>query len=43
MPEHRRLGDFTTDARVLLIAAVAVVVATAGGAVGFVVLMLCYV
>ncbi|MGN6470463.1 MAG: chloride channel protein [Rhizobiaceae bacterium] len=42
MPEHRRLGDFTTDARVLLIAAVAVVVATAGVAVGFVLLKLIY-
>ncbi|MGN6766370.1 MAG: chloride channel protein [Rhizobiaceae bacterium] len=42
MPEHRRLGDFTTDARVLFIAAVAVVVATAGVAVGFVLLKLIY-
>jgi H+/Cl- antiporter ClcA len=42
MPEHRRLGDFTTDARVLLIAAVAVVVATAGVAVGFALLKLIY-
>jgi len=42
MPEHRRLGDFTTDSRVLFIAAVAVVVATAGVAVGFVLLKLIY-
>jgi H+/Cl- antiporter ClcA len=42
MPEHRRLGDFTTDARVLFIAAVAVVVATAGVAVGYVLLKLIY-
>lgn len=42
MPEHRRLGDFTTDTRVLFIAAVAVVVATAGVAVGFVLLKLIY-
>jgi H+/Cl- antiporter ClcA/CBS domain-containing protein len=40
MPEHRRLGDFTTDARVLLIAAIAVVVATAGVAVGILLLKL---
>jgi H+/Cl- antiporter ClcA len=42
MPEHRRLGDFTTDSRVLFIAAVAVLVATAGVAVGFVLLKLIY-
>jgi H+/Cl- antiporter ClcA len=40
MPEHRRLGDFTMDARVLFIAAVAVVVATAGVAVGYALLKL---
>ncbi|MBN9068401.1 MAG: chloride channel protein [Rhizobiales bacterium] len=42
MPEHRRLGDFTTDARVLFIAAVAVVVATSVVAVGGVLLKLIY-
>lgn len=32
--DHRRLADFTTDARVLVIAAIAVVVATSGVAAG---------
>lgn len=32
--DHRRLGDFTTDARVLVVAAIAVLVATAGVAAG---------
>jgi hypothetical protein len=36
--QHRRLGDFTTDARVLLIAAIAIIVATAGLGAGIVVL-----
>jgi CIC family chloride channel protein len=37
---HGRLGDFTTDARVLVIAAIAVVVATAGVAAGVALLKL---
>ena len=40
LPEHRRLGDFTTSPRVLFIAAVAVVVATGGVAVGVLLLKL---
>ena len=40
LPEHRRLGDFTTSPRVLFIAAVAVVVATASVAVGILLLKL---
>ena len=39
-PEHRRLGDFTTSPRVLFISAVAIVVATAGVAVGILLLHL---
>jgi CIC family chloride channel protein len=37
---HRRLGDFTTDPRVLVIAGIAVVVATAGVVAGVVLLQL---
>ncbi len=37
---HRRLGDFTTDARVLFICAIAVVVASAGLVAGIVLLKL---
>jgi H+/Cl- antiporter ClcA len=37
---HHRLGDFTTDPRVLLISGIAVVVATAGVVAGFVLLKL---
>ena len=39
-PDHRHLGDFTTDPRVLLICGIAVVVATAGVIAGFVLLKL---
>ena len=38
--DHRRLGDFTTDARVLVIAAITLVVATAGLCAGIVLLQL---
>jgi len=38
--DHRRLGDFTTDRRVLFIAAIAVVVATAGLCAGILLLQL---
>jgi CIC family chloride channel protein len=37
---HRRLGDFTTDPRVLVVAGIAVVVATAGVVAGVVLLQL---
>jgi len=40
LPEHRRLGDFTTRPRVLFIASVGVVVATASVAVGILLLKL---
>jgi CIC family chloride channel protein len=38
--DHRRLGDFTTSSRVLVIAAIAVIVATTGVFAGIVLLNL---